>query len=99
MKTILFLLLLISLIRCHKYQVDTSPEVKATVIEFVSNPLVYCRCCQGYRIQIGSQEYFTNFVPPPYQQPNTQILIRYKQPEDDCTEVSNRLQITSIRGL
>lgn len=88
-----------ALISCHKDKIDTTPEVKATIIEFVSNPLVYCFCCQGYRIQIDAKEYFTNFVPAPYQRPNIQVLIRYKQPEDGCTEVSDRIQITSIRSL
>lgn len=99
MKIIALLLSLGLVFGCDKSKVEPNGEVQATIIKLELNPTVYCTCCQGYRVQIGTKQYFTNRVPAPFDKPNTQVLIRYIQPESECgqSETPGRIQITSIR--
>jgi hypothetical protein len=98
-KNILLLLILTSFLSCHKDTFDPNQEVPATIIDLQLGQTIYCGCCQGYRVQIGSKQYFTNRVASPFGNPNTKVWIRYKQPEEGCeSESTNRIQITSVRS-
>jgi hypothetical protein len=100
MKTTALLLSLSLFFGCNSSKVEPNGEVQATIIRLELNPTVYCTCCQGYRVQIGNKEYFTNRVPAPFDKPNSLVLIRYTQPESECgqSETPDRIQITSIRA-
>jgi hypothetical protein len=100
MKKLLASLLIMGIsVNCHQPAIDPSQEVAATIVDLLLDPTVYCLCCQGYRVHIGKLEYFTNRVPSPFDKPNTAVLIRYKQPEEECSAAkqTNRIQIISIR--
>lgn len=81
---------------CHQVQ---QPELAATIIDLtLPGPTVFCACCAGYRVQIGSKSYYTNTVPVEFDKPNTPVWIRYQADTGLCKGIPGRIEIVSIRS-
>lgn len=88
--------LVVSSTSCHQVQ---QPEQPATVIDLtMPGPTALCACCAGYKIQIGSEYYYTNTLRMPYDKPNTPVWIRYQADTDHCKGIAGRIEVISIRS-
>ena len=102
MKTLVILLLLFSLVGCHKDSVEAQ-EIKATLTDY---GVGFVACSGGYTVRLESgQQYLAHdwgLIDPYNDYTNVHlpatVWIRYTAPTGECSNFPGLIQITSIRA-
>jgi hypothetical protein len=106
MKTLLLSILLWTVVTgCKKSEIGSSMngqpgEVAAVITKIDLSSLADCACCASYQIQIGSDTFQADQLPVSFETLTANVWIKYdrRQLSGVCSQVHNRIGITSIRN-
>lgn len=105
MKTLLLSILLWTVLAgCKKDEINADRsgqpgEVAAVITKIDLSSLADCACCAIFQIQIGADNYQADQLPVPIEVFPVTVWIKYDRQQlgGVCSQVQNRIRITSIR--
>ncbi len=99
------MLLLASLPSCKKSDINSVTngqpgEVAAIITKVDLSALADCACCARYQIQIGSDKFQADQLPVSFESLTANVWLKYdrQQLSGECSQVQNRIGVTSVRN-
>lgn len=99
------MLLWTALTACQKGELDLASygqpnEVAAVITKLDLSSLADCACCSPYQIQIGKDTFQADQLPVSFETLTTTVWLKYERQQLSgiCSQVRNRISITSIRN-